>query len=326
MIRLVLGPASAVNMRFAVSPALETVELVRFIARLDPSQDSHKPWVRKARQELPSLDVGELLDTVKDDAYCPEFLHPLPERTRAHDVFARQLEIVRSTSPAQVERELEMAYRTRPLDWVGSSYESALEVLADQLAVCYERIVKPLWPRVEAVARTDIRTRSDRISSHGLGAAIDELHPRLSMGGDAIEFTRSSTSEDEELPVGKEGVVLVPTVFGERCAAVGWAPAAPAQVMYWAKGSGLLWDTDNGGSALPDVLGSTRAALLAASLKPTTTKELAARLDIAPATVSYHLMAMSKVGWLNRMRIGRSVEYAATDLGRRILGERLSEG
>lgn len=322
MIRLVLRPASVGNIRFAVSPALETVQFLNVIARSGPSQNGQAPWLQQATRELASLDVGELLDTVKDENYSPDFLHPHPERGEADEVFARQMMMVLSTPPAQVEQQLEVAYRGRSLDWVDSSIEDARELLVKQLTTCWEHVVRPIWPRVEAIARVDIRTRSEFASTDGLSAAINDLHTRLAMRDEAIEFTRKNrNTPGAELPIGEEGVVLIPTVLGERCVAVGWSPGGPAQLMYWARGSGLLHESHNGDSALPSVLGATRVALLAASVMPTTTKELAARLELAPATVSYHLTAMSRVGWLSRVRIGRSVEYEATELGRRILEE-----
>jgi DNA-binding transcriptional ArsR family regulator len=323
MIRLVLRPASVGNIRFAVSPALETVQFLNVVARAGHLQNGHGLWMRQAIRDLASLDVGELLDTVRDENYSPDFLHPHPERGEADEVFARQMMTVLSTPPAQIERQLEVAYRSRSLDWVGSSIEDARELLVKQLTTCWERVVRPMWPRVEAIARTDIRTRSDFASSDGLRAAVNDLHTRLTMRDEAIEFTRKNiNSPGEELAIGEEGIVLIPTVLGERCVAVGWSPGGPAQLMYWARGSGLLHESSNGDSALPSVLGATRVSLLAASVEPTTTKELAARLELAPATVSYHLTAMSRVGWLSRVRIGRSVEYEATELGRRILEER----
>lgn len=316
MIRVVLDTGATANVRFTASPALETVSLIRLVRRLKDQSETHEPWIKGALAKIKSIGIDELADTVSSDTYYPDFLTPAPDPGNNVGLFESQLNSIRATPLRQFEREMELAYHGRSQIWTQRSTEQARDLLAAQLARCHREVVRPIWRRIGAISRNDIARRSQQSSVHGLAAAIDGLHPRIRFRDSGIEFT---SVFDEELPVADAGLVFVSTVFANRQAGIGVEPPGPMQIVYPARGSGLIHLAEHERSSLATVLGDTRVEMLAAAMEPTTTTDLAARLDIAPATVSYHLTALTAVGWLTRRRIGRKVEYEATELGRTVL-------
>ena len=316
MIRLVLNTATATSIRFGISPAMEAVQLTRTIARRVRPLESPEPWVRGAAEKISALGVDELVDTMSSASYYPDFLHPAPGLGSDRQVLERQLSQVRNTPLAHFEFELAMAYGGQSHRWASSSLEEDRNLITDQLTRCINVVMKPMWQRVKAIASTDIGARGRRTSTMGLAQVMNGLHSRIRMTDDAVEY---ESVVDKEMPVGDAGLILIPSVLGPREVGVGVQPPGPMQITYPAKGSALLYEPGGDNRALADVLGSTRVSLLAETAEPTTTTDLAMRLGLSPATVSYHLTALSGVGWLTRTRIGRRVEYELSELGRRIL-------
>lgn len=321
MIRLLLDAETATNVRFGLSPTMETVRLVRVIARHPSPENAPEPWIRSGAERLSYLDVGELIDAVAGDRAYPSFLSPAPDPSGNDDMLEWQLSQVGETSPEQVERELDASFSDRKTPESGhlASAARARDLLRDQLARTFYEVVSPMWRRVEAVLRTDLAVRSQRSSENGLAVVVNSLHPRFRLDQGAIEY---STSWEIELPI-HPGLVLVPSVFG-RDPAVDESPGGAMQVIYPARGSALLYEPDDGrdDSSLGDVLGATRVAILVAAAEPVTTTDLAARLDMSPGAVSAHLTALTAVDWLTRRRVGRRVFYQLSALGRMILNQR----
>ncbi|MCA0293033.1 MAG: helix-turn-helix domain-containing protein [Actinobacteria bacterium] len=120
----------------------------------------------------------------------------------------------------------------------------------------------------------------------------------------------------------RDGMILTPsTVLTGRPAVVAEEPDPP-QLIYPARGVGALWSTScaDHTSATADLLGTTRAAILANLLAPRTTQDLARQLELAPATVSFHLGILHRGGLVRRWRSGSRVWYEATELAAQLLG------
>ena len=71
---------------------------------------------------------------------------------------------------------------------------------------------------------------------------------------------------------------------------------------------------------MADLLGGTRAALLARLTSPMSTGELSRDLHWSEPTVSYHLMILLRAGLVDRSRRGRQVFYRRTTLGASLTG------
>ncbi|WP_460662926.1 winged helix-turn-helix domain-containing protein [Kribbella swartbergensis] len=75
---------------------------------------------------------------------------------------------------------------------------------------------------------------------------------------------------------------------------------------------------------MADLLGDTRAVLLAELGEHQSTSELTGRLPWSAPTVSYHLHVLLRAGLVERSRRGRRVVYRRTSVGNSLLeGEAL---
>ena len=93
-------------------------------------------------------------------------------------------------------------------------------------------------------------------------------------------------------------------------------PAQPA-LIYPARGIAELWQPARTAhsNALAALLGRTRAALLESLAEPASTHTLALRHDLAPSTVSQHLVALHQARLVTRRRHRHTVIYQQAPLG-----------
>ena len=125
------------------------------------------------------------------------------------------------------------------------------------------------------------------------------LAPRPVVGVDPVDAEPATLRVPLVVyPLGATGIEPAPVGTGAE-------PAAPVA----------------GPAAVADLLGATRAALLADLTSPRTTAELAGRACLSAPTVSYHLQVLLRAGLLTR-RPGRpGVLYQASELGARLVGD-----
>ncbi|MGH3311589.1 MAG: helix-turn-helix domain-containing protein, partial [Streptomyces sp.] len=112
-------------------------------------------------------------------------------------------------------------------------------------------------------------------------------------------------------------VMLLPSVFVWPDVVSGFDPPWQPAVIYPARGVGGLWQrpTHDSAKALARLLGANRAAVLNELEDPASTTSLAARLGLAPSSVSAHLTALRDAGLLTSRRVRHQVLYERTALG-----------
>lgn len=324
MHRFEFSVADALSVRFALNPLTEALESVRTLRR-PAAHGIHQPWVRRARAALATngADVQALLSLLGGTGYAPDFLAPTGHEPDPS--VDSQLAAVRATDPAQVERELRQA-AAEPLMSAGGRRvaallaedpERALVQLSDQLTTYWNLTMAPVWPRVRAVCVTDSARSARSMGERGVRAALADLHPAFSWDGDTL-VVKTRHAHTAELD--GRGLVLVPSVFTwPRMSVVADPPWQPT-IFYPPAGVGALWERRR---RTPEpvrrLLGSRRADILAGLTIPETTTSLAARLTIAPATVSHHLAVLSETALVTATRVGREVFYIRSSLGEDIL-------
>jgi DNA-binding transcriptional ArsR family regulator len=118
----------------------------------------------------------------------------------------------------------------------------------------------------------------------------------------------------------ERGLVLMPTVFhGPKVAAIVDEPWLPT-IAYPARGTSELWRAPAGSpAALSRLLGRTRALVLTSLDEPLSTTTLAALMELSPAGVSRHLLALRDAGLVSTARHGHEVRYGRTSLGSALL-------
>lgn len=312
------------RVRFAVSPLWEVCHAVR--ALVDTRQHPyHLPWLDQVRPQVADLDVLPLLAIQPLTGYTPDLIAPVPEHPRA--TAAEQLAQVRSTPLRHVETELRRAFTERgnqpvPAQVAGLAERprEARARIADALEACWEVMVAPYWPRINDLLTADIAHHSRLLADHGLERLFPSISPALSWR-DRTLLVDAGPRSMERRPSRGRGLLLQPSAFGwPRVFAVIDEPYQPA-VVYPARGVAELWQPaeESIDAHLATLLGGTRAKLLASVREPASTTTLARRHDLAPATVSQHLAALSGSRLVTSRRNGREVFYRTTELGDALL-------
>jgi DNA-binding transcriptional ArsR family regulator len=90
-----------------------------------------------------------------------------------------------------------------------------------------------------------------------------------------------------------------------------WDPA----MTYQPPGIGDLWLEESNGTALPELMGRRRAALLRSLERPASTSTLAQQTGWTPGGINSHLAVLRRTGLVVRRRDGREVVYSRTAAG-----------
>ncbi|MFJ9737778.1 ArsR family transcriptional regulator [Streptomyces sp. NPDC101166] len=307
---------------FAYSPLQEAVFSLRCLN--DPARyPHHRPWLRRFRPRLETLDQELLTSLVSPWLWIPDFLTPRPDRARP--VFADELDRVRLTEPDVIAADLRAAYRTEdalpPVVARGLARpDRFLTRLADALdAYWHTCLATEWWPRAQSVLEADLAHRGRVLAERGAAEMLPGLDARLSWADSHLRLNTRDflmPAPWADMSIAGRGMVLLPTLFA-RGAQPLIDPTRPPVLIYPARGRATLAEQPAPvvGQALVRLLGRARARLLLLLAEPASTTELAHRLEVTPGAVSQHLAILHDAGLLTRTRSGRTVRYARTPLG-----------
>ncbi|WP_236790500.1 DUF5937 family protein [Amycolatopsis sp. GM8] len=312
MIELELTSRSAQRVRFGISPLEEAMGAMQVILgrRRHPA---YLPWLRTARDRAEELPIDGLRRVFSARHYITDFLSPPPEGPET--TAAEQLAEIRRTPPEQVAAELAMV--DADLGDLADDPARARDRLADEMAIVWSDLLETHWPRLRAVLSDDIGYRSRLLAEGGIRLVLADLHPRVRLAGDQVLIDVRSRSR---IRLDRRGLLLIPATFAWPGVGVMVVPPWQPSLLYPARGVGRLWATPRDpDKRLAAALGRTKAALLTALDEPASTSALAARLGLAPGTVSAHLTALRDVGILTANRTGHEVRYRRSELGDSLL-------
>ncbi|MGW6054162.1 DUF5937 family protein [Streptomyces sp. NPDC055189] len=313
MIEIHLNVDDLAQVRFAISPLQETSHSLW--ALRDPGDfPLHLRWLRLVRSELAQLDSEVLLALVSERRWLPDFITPRP-LSRVPDM-TEELRAIRATDPATVRQDIAAAFRDQQMPAVLRDEPAALrDRIADALEAYWHAALEPHWPRMRGVLEADILYRAQLLADGGATALFASLHPNVTWESGVLRLHPMGTSRRVHAA---SGLTLCPTLFGRKATApIGAVP----RVDYPARGVATLWETAAAPApgALAALMGRRKAAVLAALDTPAATTSLARSLGVTPSAVSQHLAVLSAAGLVSRARAGRSVLYARSELGERLI-------
>ncbi|MER7584494.1 winged helix-turn-helix domain-containing protein [Kitasatospora sp. NPDC097691] len=200
----------------------------------------------------------------------------------------------------------------RPPRLLLDAMERGEEYLAQRVAVELEQFwhtaLARHWPGIRARMEGDVAARATVIAQHGIAAAVDDLAPNLEWDDGALNVHLAIPG----LPTSHldaDAAIFVPSVFARRATFCGaeppGAPAPRLPLIVYPVGPNDCLPAGRGG----ELIGPTRTKLLAELAQPRTTGELAQRVHLSPATVSYHLQILHRAGLVQRTRRSRTVLY-----------------
>lgn len=325
MLRFAVGAKDLVNSRFAVSPLSEVTHLLRKLAlhdghRLPPGWSARlRPVFRRLRAET---EIDAML-ALHSRHYGPAFVAPPPQGLA--QTVEMDLAAVRATPLSQARSEIDECLRRRqPITDARTlavlRSPKVVERFADTVEIAWHELVAPDWPQLRAICERDVVHRAGLLTRAGWTAAIDGLHPRLRWREGGIEIAWAHY--DGTIDLQGDGLLFVPAVFIWPKVAAYTDPPWPRGLIYPARGIAALWEpaANTEPEALADLVGRSRARLLAALDEPASTTQLARSLRLAPGAVGDHLTVLRRAGLLQRARSGRSVLYRRTPLGDALAG------
>ena len=332
MIHLHFTAVDLSRVRFAVSPLLEAVASLRALATARRSWHLHRGWVDRMPDRLADLrerDLEVLTALVRPTGYIPDFLVPPPRRRSSS--FGEALAQVAAADPETVARELAhlAAHRVAQQGPGRARRRALLQALVDrpdaglgpvtEALEAYHRVaIAPDWQRIQALLRDDIAYRLQALADGGVDQMMRDLHPSVGFAEETLNIVKYYEGHAD---LGGRGLLLVPCAFAWPDVLVRTAQPSVPMVTYSPRGLGRLWEQHpaQAESALSDVLGRTRAALLSQLDLPMSTTQAATQLALSAPTLSVHLQALRAVGLLTSQREGRQVLYSRTELGDRLL-------
>ncbi|MGW2563139.1 ArsR/SmtB family transcription factor [Streptomyces sp. NPDC001514] len=328
MIELTVDATGLARSRFAVSP-LHEVAATLLPWGLCPGSDAD-PWVTLARRVLRRARLPLLSELALDGGgYVPDFLSPHP--SGPSPTVEEELERVRSTPPERVLGELEALRDGRPCNGLAGS-ELPPEVrramargggyvarqAAEELRRYWDLAFAPHWEAAKAALESEVDRCAGVLARRGAAGLFNSLHPGIRWADGTLRVDSRFTVElavplvvvVPSLVAAGPGVAVDPVRDGRR----------PPMVAYPVRDRATAPTIPS--AELARLLGPTRAGLLAALARPTSTAQLAAHHFLSPATVSYHLGVLHRAGLVARARSGRAVLYRRTPAGSRLAGSR----
>ncbi|MFA1537836.1 ArsR/SmtB family transcription factor [Actinomadura monticuli] len=309
MIRIDLGPDGLARTRFAISPVRAANELL-FMLWHHPHLLGRQ-WQRRAGEAL-RVHRLELLAAVSGRGpycYSPDFVSPVPEAYERTP--EAELHRVAVTSMERVGREMGNALdrsgdvgtsRTLVRNALDRGERHFAELLAGQLEQFWTAALAPHWPHIRARLEDDVAHRADAIARDGFAQMIEGLGPTVRWREGGLDIDRLHRRR-----ISAEAAVFTPTVFLHHTMydvhKDDLAPQTPL-ISYPAISTASVPPRP-----LDELVGATRAWLLAELATPRSTTELAERLHLTPGTVSYHLQVLHRAGLVHRTRRSRHVLY-----------------
>ena len=328
MIRLRLSAEDLSRIRFAFSPLWETVTSLR---TLTGRHELHRPWVRQVSPVLRNspVDLALLTALVRPAGYIPDFLVPSPDRR--DPTFAAELARVGAADLDAVATQLRhladhpvaqagpgREARVRVIEELAADPDRGLARVLAELDAYWQVAVAPYWPRITGLLQADLAYRLEEMAAGGVQRLFEALHPRVSFERDEVRVVKYW---DGTADLGGRGLLLVPCAFAWPDVIVLTAEPGTPTLSYSPRGLGRLWETaaSQPQPGLSEVLGRTRASLLAQLDLPMSTTQLASLLELSAPTLNAHLKALQGAGMLTSRRDGRAVLYARTDLSESLL-------
>jgi len=314
VIRLAPDDISAV--RFGVSPGHELAHAIRTLLR-PHDHPLAWGWLRAVSDRVPERDASLLRLVIGRDGYLPDVLTSSPAWDLTPDEeFLR----IRAAAPDAVRVDL----RKRAVRSSGAEQDALLRLaddplraramIADAAAAFWAAALDPFWTRMVRLLHADIGSRSRRLAREGLAGVFGELNEAVTWDGDRVRLR--TWFHAEEVDGAGRGLVLVPSIFGRRCAAVTQPPAQPA-LFYPALGVSEVWHRggEERAESLAGLLGPGRARVFLAVAEPCSTTEAADLARVSLATASHHLAALREAGLIVSRRDGRRMMHVRTPLG-----------
>ncbi|MGW1412279.1 winged helix-turn-helix domain-containing protein [Streptomyces sp. NPDC002403] len=285
-------------------------------------------WRRHVLARLPA-QAPLLGSLVPVSGWVPDFLTPGEQASPDAGAF----EAIRATPRKRLAIDIDrLSTHQRPPTWVGQladGHREALDAVADALSAYYDIAVTPFTDRIRAMLDADRAWRVHTMAHAGVGAVLAGVHPQVRWREPILELPGLPEHGEADFHLEGRGLLLCAHIFcGPRPRALLNDFDTPVLVyppLRDLKTGDLVIEPSHARpgapTALAALLGRTRAAALEALTDSAghTTKQLAERLGISPASASEHATALRAAGLITSLRHANTVRHTTTPLGTALL-------
>ncbi|GIJ29581.1 transcriptional regulator [Micromonospora qiuiae] len=288
------------------------------------------PWIQRwwsdARRRLAPGRPRLLREIIGLGGYLPDFL--LPVTAGNPSSLDEELHALVTTPAGAIRQELACAITaakrtglgdpalplaTRLLDARGE--HAYLATLADELSIYWKAALAPYWDGLRADLELEFDHRARLLAADGVQAAIADLSRHLAWSGGTLLV---DVPPRARLTAGS-GLWCVGSAFLSDRVLMSSRPDGTVAIYFPAAGRATAASGRQPprqvSRDLTELVGATRAALLADLDITHTTADLARRHHLSAGTVSHHLGILHRAGLLDRGRDGKHVLYRRSPLG-----------
>jgi DNA-binding transcriptional ArsR family regulator len=313
MLRIHFSGADLARVRLAAEPdplwelclSIHQLRGRRYEATLGDWRQAVSSALRPGAAARSEVDV--LLRLNPPTGYFPDFL--TPEAGQAG--FDSGVQSILRTPIARMRRDLERLAAARAdarVDLQSATDLAALERALDR----YRQIaLDPVWDRVRGAVEADLAQRRQLLANSGVEGLLAGLGPAVRWTGSVMEIADYRVNRDVHLD--GRGITLIPSYFKTAGRPIGLAdPDLPPVLVYPVE---RVAGAAGRPGALAELIGRTRANVLAGAAHGATTGEIARRLGISAASASQHLSVLREAGLVLSVREGNRVRHLPTTLG-----------
>ncbi|MFF3644531.1 winged helix-turn-helix domain-containing protein [Streptomyces sp. NPDC002564] len=307
--------------------AAETLDSIKRLRAGDSTPAFHRWRTAVGAESAGSLreQAGPLLALMPDRGPQIDMASLAGDATDIDEAVDHLLAAPRALVRLEVEYlDIHPAHRAWAGLLAGGDRAARLE-LAEALRACHRAAVAPYWQQMHSHL-TSVRTDYvHTMAEGGVERLLETVGIPLVRWRPPVLEVRHPCESDIHLR--GRGLIIVPTVFSSQQAEVLHSPVDEEQppvlalptVGGRAHGSALWISRGPAERSLEDLMGRTRAAVLAAAAEGCSTTELARSLGISPATASQHASVLRKAALITTRRDGKAVLHMTTRLGAALL-------
>lgn len=325
MLTIRLNGENPVSTRFVISPIWEVMTSYCLFALRSERHPAYYEWVSEAYRATENIPFPYLDALFKCSHFFPDFLTP-PTLKPIMNIYD-EIDGIRAASPEVVRRDIdELRQRISDLapeeelilrEYVEQT-DRALERLVGEVELYWQLTLARHWPRMQEIVEADILYRARQLALGGAEMLFAELDPNIVYQDFELRFKKK---HGQDYAVESDRVILIPLIFSCYSPFTIVAPEWYPSLSYQPRGWGLWRSSEqvSANEAMEITLGTGKAKILQCLMMPTSTGEIANRLNITAGAVSQHVARLSQAGLVTSTQSGKRVYHQLTQRGEMLL-------